>query len=65
MLCALTVAEIGHGIYNAGTPEAWRQRRMFLADLKAAMGIDPFTEATAEIAARVGAEEAAKATFFR
>jgi predicted nucleic acid-binding protein len=60
VLCALTVAEIGHGIHRANTPEVRYRRRMFLDDLKAAMQIEPFTEATAEIVAQVGAEEAAK-----
>ena len=30
VLCAVTVAEIGHGIYRASTPEARQRRRAFL-----------------------------------
>lgn len=28
-ICALTVAELGHGIYRASTPERTQQRRRF------------------------------------
>jgi len=35
VLSAVTVAEIGHGIYRANTPEIRQRRRMFLDDLKA------------------------------
>jgi predicted nucleic acid-binding protein len=35
-LCAITVAELAHGIYRAGTPERHQRRRAFLDDWKAA-----------------------------
>ena len=60
VLCPLTVAEIGHGIYRANTQELRQRRRAFLDELKAAVPIHPVTEATAEIIARIGGEEAAK-----
>lgn len=60
VLCPLTVAEIGHGIYRANTPEIRQRRRAFLNELKATVPIHPITEATAEIIARLGGEEAAK-----
>ena len=60
VICALAVAELGHGIYRADTPERSRQRRQFLDELKAQVPIHPVTEATAEIMARVGAQQAAK-----
>src|SRR2546428_1713083 len=60
ILSSLTVAEIGHGIYRANTPEIRERRRAFLDELKATIPIDPITEATAEIIARVGGEQAAK-----
>jgi predicted nucleic acid-binding protein len=60
VLCALTVAEIGHGIYRANTPEIRQRRRAFLDELKATVPIHPVTEVTAEIIARLGGEEAAK-----
>lgn len=60
VLSAVTVAEIGHGIYRALTPEIRDRRRAFLDDLKAAVPIYPLTTVTAEIIARVGGEQAAK-----
>jgi tRNA(fMet)-specific endonuclease VapC len=60
VLSALTVAEVGHGIYRANTPEIRERRRLFLDELKAAVPVYPVTEAAAEIIARVGGEQAAK-----
>ena len=60
VLSVVTVAEIGHGIYRANTPEIRQRRRMFLDDLKATVPIYPLTESTAEIGARIGGEQAAK-----
>jgi predicted nucleic acid-binding protein len=59
VLSAVTVAEIGHGIYRANTPEIRARRRAFLDELKATVPIHPVTASTAEIAARVGGEQAA------
>ena len=39
VLSAVTVAEIGHGIYRANTPEIRERRRAFLDDLKATVPI--------------------------
>ena len=60
ILCAMTVAEVGHGIYRANTPEVRERRRAFLDELKATIPVHSITEATAEIIARVGGEQAAK-----
>lgn len=60
VLCSLTIAEIGHGIYRANTPETRKRRRTFLDELKATVPIYPITENTAEIVARIGGEQAAK-----
>ena len=60
VLCSLTIAEIGHGIYRANTPETRGRRRRFLDELKATVPIHPVTDATAEIIARIGGEQAAK-----
>ena len=60
VLSAVTVAEIGHGIYRALTPQIRERRRAFLDDLKATVPIYPLTTVTAEIIARVGGEQAAK-----
>jgi predicted nucleic acid-binding protein len=54
------VAEIGHGIYRASDAETRERRRAFLDELKATIPIHPFTDATAEIVARVGGEQAAQ-----
>ena len=60
VLSAVTVAEIGHGIYRANTTEIRDRRRAFLDELKRTIPIQPVTAATAEIIARIGAEQAAK-----
>jgi predicted nucleic acid-binding protein len=60
VICALTVAELGHGIYRADTPQRAQQRRRFLDELKAHIPIHPVTATTAEIVARIGGEQAAK-----
>jgi predicted nucleic acid-binding protein len=60
VICALTVAELGHGIYRADTPERSHRRRQFLDELKAHIPIYPVSDATAEIIARIGGEQAAK-----
>lgn len=60
VLCSLTLAEIGHGIYRADSPEIRDRRRAFLDELRATVPIYPVTEATAEIVARVGGTQAAK-----
>lgn len=60
VLSAVTVAEVGHGIYRANTPEICKRRRAFLEDLKATVPIYPVTAATAEIIAQIGGEQAAE-----
>lgn len=60
VVSALSLAEVGHGIHRANTPEMRDRRRLFLDELKATVPIHPVAEATAEIIARVGAEQAAK-----
>jgi predicted nucleic acid-binding protein len=60
VICALTVAELGHGIYRADTRERSHRRRQFLAELKAHIPVYPVTDATAEIVAQIGGEQAAK-----
>jgi len=60
VLCSVTVAEIGHGIYRADTAATRSRRRRFLDELKATVPIYPVTESTAEIVAQIGGEQAAK-----
>jgi predicted nucleic acid-binding protein len=59
-LCSLTVAEIAHGIYRANKPEVRARRRAFLDELKSTVPIYSITDATAEVIARIGGEQAAK-----
>jgi len=59
VLSVISVAEIGHGIYRANTPELRERRRAFLDELKATVPIHPVTDVTAEILARIGGEQAA------
>jgi predicted nucleic acid-binding protein len=60
VMCALTVAELAHGIYRADSLDRSRQRRKFIDEMKAHVPIHPVTEATAEIIARVGGEQAGR-----
>lgn len=60
ILSAVTVAEIGHGIYRARTEEVRKRRREFLNELKRSIPVHPITEETAEIIARIGGEQAAR-----
>ena len=60
VICALTVAELAHGIYRANSPERRQQRRQFLDELKAQVPVHSVTESIAEIIARIGGEQAAK-----
>lgn len=60
VISALTVAELAHGVHRANSAERSQQRRQFLEELKAAVPIHSVTEATAEIIARIGAEQVAK-----
>jgi len=60
VICALTVAEPGHGIYHTREEAKSRQRRRFLDELKLHVPIHPISGATAEIVARIGGEQAVK-----
>ncbi len=60
VLCSITIAEIGHGIYRANTPELRSRRRAFLDELKATVPINPVTDTTAEVIARIGGEQASR-----
>jgi predicted nucleic acid-binding protein len=59
-ICALTLAELGHGMYRANTLERAGQRRQFLDELRRHIPIHPVTQTTAEIIARIGGEQASK-----
>lgn len=62
VLCSVTVAELGHGIYRTSNVEIRNRRRRFLDSLKTTVPIYPITGTTAEIVARIGGEQAAKGT---
>jgi predicted nucleic acid-binding protein len=55
-LCAITVAELAHGIYRANTQERRDNRRAFLDDLKASLPVFSITDQTAELIGKIGAE---------
>ena len=57
-LCAISVAELAHGIHRANTAERRMARRAFLDDLKASVPIYPITADTGELVGRLGAESA-------
>jgi len=59
-LSALSVAELGHGIYRASSEERRNRRRAFVEEVKATLPIYSMTVQTAEIVARVDGEQAAK-----
>jgi predicted nucleic acid-binding protein len=44
VICSMTVAELGQGIYRADTPERSRMRRQFLDELKTHVPVHPVTE---------------------
>lgn len=55
-LCAISVAELAHGVYRADTAERRQARRAFLDDLKATVAIYPITADTAEVDGKIHAE---------
>lgn len=58
VVSALSIAEIGHGVYRAPNAEVRQRRRSYLDKIKATLPIQPMTEHTAEIVARVMGEQA-------
>lgn len=60
VISALTMAELSHGIYRAQNSELSHRRRSFVDELKSQIPIHPVTDATAEIIAQIGGEQAAK-----
>jgi len=59
-LCAITVAELAHGVHRANTAARREARRAFLDDLKAAVPVYPISGETAELAGRINAESSQK-----
>jgi len=59
-LCAITVAELVHGIYRANTVERRDRRRAFLDELKATVPVYPITDNAAELVGKISGESSAK-----
>ncbi len=59
-LCAISVAELAHGVHRADTPERRQARRAFLDDLKGTVPVYPITGETAEVVGKINAESSQK-----
>lgn len=59
-LCAISVAELAHGIHRANTPERRQTRRAFFDDLKATVPVYPITSDTGELVGKINAESSMK-----
>lgn len=64
-LCAISVAELAHGIDRADTPARRQARRAFLDDLKATVPVYPITGETAELVGKINAEASQKGVSIR
>ena len=58
--CAVSIAELVHGIHRAQSPEMRQRRREFVDELKRHVPVHPITEETAEIIGRISGEQAAR-----
>ena len=56
VLSSITVIELEHGLHRAKTAEQARTRREYLDTVFAAIPVEPFTRAMAQLAAKVDAE---------
>jgi tRNA(fMet)-specific endonuclease VapC len=56
VLSAITVVELEHGLHRAQTAGQARQRRDYLDTIFAAIPVEPFTQAMAQLAAKIDAE---------
>ena len=56
VLSSITVIELEHGLYRARSVEQTRKRREYLDSVFAAIPIEPFTRAMAQLAAKIDAE---------
>jgi tRNA(fMet)-specific endonuclease VapC len=55
VLSSITVIELEHGLHRAQTAEQARKRREYLDIVFAAVPVEPFTRAMAQLAARIDA----------
>jgi len=56
VLSSITVIELEHGLHRAQTAEQARKRREYLDTVFAAVPVEPFTRAMAQLAAKIDAE---------
>jgi tRNA(fMet)-specific endonuclease VapC len=56
VLSSITVIELEHGLYRAQTAEQARKRREYLDTVFAAIPVEPFNRAMAQLAAKIDAE---------
>jgi len=56
VLSSITAIELEHGLHRAQTAEQTRKRREYLDTVFAAVPVEPFTKAMAQLAAKVDAE---------
>jgi predicted nucleic acid-binding protein len=56
VLSSITVIELEHGLHRAQTAEQARTRREYLDTVFAAIPVEPFTRAMAQLAAKIDAE---------
>ncbi len=56
VLSSITVIELEHGLHRAQTAEQARKRREYLDTVFAAIPVEPFTRAMAQIAAKADAD---------
>jgi len=56
VLSSITVIELEHGLHRAQTAEQVRKRREYLDTVFAAVPVEPFTRAMAQLAAKIDAE---------
>jgi predicted nucleic acid-binding protein len=56
LLSAVSVIELEHGFWRAGTPDIAQRRRLYLDSIFAAIPAEPFTKEMGQLAARIDAE---------
>jgi predicted nucleic acid-binding protein len=58
--CAVTVAELAHGVYRANTAHIRQRRRTFIDELQRHVPVHPVTDETGEIIGQISGEQAAE-----
>lgn len=59
-LSSIGLTELVHGVYRASSEQIRVRRQSFVEELRAALTVYPYTEATALLAGRIDGEQAAK-----